>query len=60
MANGEHVDDDRVTYFRTPYVDLTFARPTKVNTDGEVLEATSCRYHLSPAALQIIAPVRDR
>ena len=60
VANGEHVGDDRVTYFRTPDVDLTFARPTKVNTDGEVLEATSCRYQLLPAALRIIAPVRER
>ena len=56
VANGEHVADDRVDYFRTPDVELTFARPTKVNTDGEVLEATSCRYQLRPAALQIIAP----
>ena len=60
IANGDHVGDDRVTYFRTPDVDLTFARPTKVNTDGEVLEATSCRYELLPAALRIIAPVRER
>ena len=60
IANGDYVGDDRVTYFRTPDVDLTFARPTKVNTDGEVLEATSCRYDLLPAALRIIAPVRER
>jgi diacylglycerol kinase (ATP) len=57
VANGEHVGDDRVAYFRTPDLELTFARPTKVNTDGEVLEATSCRYRLLPAALRIIAPV---
>ena len=56
VANGEHVADDRVAYFRTPDVELTFARPTKVNTDGEVLEAASCRYELLPAALRIVAP----
>ncbi len=57
VANGEHVGDDRVAYFRTPDLELTFARPTKVNTDGEVLEAASCRYQLLPAALRIIAPL---
>lgn len=38
VSNGEHGDDERVAYFRTPDVDLTFARRTKVNTDGEVLD----------------------
>jgi diacylglycerol kinase (ATP) len=56
VSNGEHVGDARVAYFRTPDIELTFARPTKVNTDGEVLELTSCRYHLLPAALRFIAP----
>jgi diacylglycerol kinase (ATP) len=56
VANGEHVSDDRVAYFRAADIELTFARPTRVNTDGEVLEATSCRYQLLPAALRIIAP----
>jgi diacylglycerol kinase (ATP) len=60
VANGEHVGDDRVIYFRTPDLELTFARPTKVNTDGEVLEATICRYQLLPAALRIIAPAGSR
>lgn len=59
VASGEHVGDDRVVYFRTPDLELTFARPTKVNTDGEVLEATTCRYQLLPAALRIIAPMRE-
>jgi diacylglycerol kinase (ATP) len=56
VADGGHVDDDRVAYFRTADLELTFPRPTKVNTDGEVLEASSCRYELLPAALRIIAP----
>jgi diacylglycerol kinase (ATP) len=59
VANGEHVGDDRVAYFRTPDLELTFASPTKVNTDGEVLETTSCRYAVLPSALRIIAPARD-
>ena len=59
VADGEHVGDDRVAYFRTPDLELTFGRPTKVNTDGEVLEATTCRYQLLPGALRIIAPMRD-
>ena len=59
VASGEHVGDDRVAYFRTADLELTFARPTKVNTDGEVLEATSCSYQLLPGALRMIAPGRD-
>jgi diacylglycerol kinase (ATP) len=58
VSNGEHVGDPRVAYFRTPDIELTFARPTKVNTDGEVLEVTNCRYHLMPAALRVMAPSR--
>ena len=59
VSNGEHVDDHRVDYFRTPDFELTFARRTKVNTDGEVLAVTSCRYQLLPAALRFIAPRRE-
>lgn len=58
VSNGEHVDDQRVAYFRTPDLELTFARRTKVNTDGEVLDLADCRYHLLPAALRFIAPAR--
>jgi diacylglycerol kinase (ATP) len=58
VSNGEHVGDERVEYFRTPDLEMTFASPTKVNTDGEVLEVTTCRYELLPATLQVIAPSR--
>jgi diacylglycerol kinase (ATP) len=56
VSKGEHVGDERVSYFRTPDVEMTFDCPTKVNTDGEVLEVATCRYQLLPAALRFIAP----
>ena len=43
VARGEHLDDRRVSYFRTRDLHLQFDRVIKVNTDGQVLDATSCR-----------------
>ena len=56
VSNGEHIGDERVSYFRAPDVEFVFDRTTKVNTDGEVLEATRCRYQLLPGALRVLAP----
>jgi len=56
VANGEHVSDDRVAYFRTPEAVLTFDRTIKVNTDGQVLEASVCRYRIHPGAVRFLAP----
>ena len=44
VSEGEHVTDERVTYFRADKLDLQFDRPVKVNTDGQVLETDRCRY----------------
>lgn len=56
LSSGEHVDDDDVAYFRTRDVTLTFARTIKINTDGEVLEASRCHYVMRPGAVRMIAP----
>jgi diacylglycerol kinase family enzyme len=56
VSSGDHVGDERVTYFRTPDVDFTFARTIKVNTDGQVLDADRCRYRVLPGAVRVRAP----
>lgn len=57
MSEGEHVTDERVTYFRSAEIDLEFDRPVKVNTDGQVLETDRCRYGVLPAAVRVITPL---
>lgn len=52
VSKGEHIEDPRVSYFNARSVRFDFARSIKVNTDGEVLEATSCRYELLPRAAE--------
>src|SRR5204863_3998868 len=42
VSSGDHVDDDRVTYFRTQGLELVFDRVIRINTDGQVLEADRC------------------
>ena len=54
VSEGDHVDDDRVAYFRTRELELTFDRPIKVNFDGQVLEAERCRYGIMPRAAQFL------
>lgn len=56
LSSGEHVDDGDVAYFRTREVTLTFARAIKINTDGEVLEASRCHYVMRPGAVRMVAP----
>ena len=56
MSEGQHVTDERVTYFRSAEIDLQFDRPVKVNTDGQVLETDRCRYRVLPGALRVIRP----
>ncbi len=55
VASGDHIEDDRVEYFRTRELTLRFNRPIKVNTDGEVLEADECHYRLLPRAARFLA-----
>jgi diacylglycerol kinase (ATP) len=46
MSGGEHVRDARVLYFQAAEIDVDLPSAIKVNTDGEVIEARSCRYRL--------------
>ena len=54
VSNGEHVDDERVSYFRARELELTFDRVIKINTDGQVLEADVCHYRILPAAARFL------
>jgi diacylglycerol kinase (ATP) len=56
VSNGDHVEDDRVTYFRTQALDLAFDHPVRLNTDGQVLEADRCRYDVLPGAARLLIP----
>jgi diacylglycerol kinase (ATP) len=56
VSTGEHVDDERVMYFRARELALTFDRAVAVNTDGQVLEATECRYTVLPRAARFLVP----
>ena len=55
VAGGDHIEDERVTYFRARELDIRFDRTVKVNTDGEVLETDHCRYRLLPRAARFLA-----
>ena len=55
VADGGHIEDERVAFFRAREVELRFDRRIKVNTDGEVLEADECRYHVLPRAARFLA-----
>ncbi len=55
ISTGDHVDDERVQYFRTQELELRFEREIKVNTDGEVLTTNICRYKVLPHAARFLA-----
>ena len=57
LSSGDHVDDEDVAYFRTREVSMTFSRPIRINTDGEVFEASRCRYRMHAGAVRMLAPV---
>jgi diacylglycerol kinase (ATP) len=54
VSKGDHVEDERVRYFRAARIDLTFDREVKVNTDGQVLDATRCEYRVLPRAVRLV------
>ena len=56
ISSGGHVDDENVAYFRTREVSMTFARTIRINTDGEVIEASRCDYRIRPRAVRMVAP----
>ncbi|HEV2705207.1 MAG TPA: diacylglycerol kinase family protein [Pyrinomonadaceae bacterium] len=55
VSGGGHIEDERVSYFRASALEIEFNRPAKVNTDGEVLETSRCRYSLLPRAARFLA-----
>ncbi|HEV2800879.1 MAG TPA: diacylglycerol kinase family protein [Pyrinomonadaceae bacterium] len=55
VSAGDHLADERVSYFRVREAEFEFARTIKVNTDGEVLETDNCRYTLRPRAARFFA-----
>ena len=55
VSNGDHVEDERVRYFRAASIDLAFDREVKVNTDGQVLEATRCEYRVLHRAVRLVS-----
>lgn len=54
--DGEHVEDERVTYVRTRGLDLAFDRRIAINTDGQVLEADRCGYEVLPGVIRALIP----
>jgi diacylglycerol kinase (ATP) len=55
VSGGDHIEDERVAYFRTRELEMRFDRTIKVNTDGEVLETDRCRYRILPRAAKFLA-----
>lgn len=55
VAAGEHLADPRVGYARVRGLDARFDRALKVNVDGQVFEASSCRYCVMPRAARFVA-----
>ena len=56
VSAGDHLDDERVAYFRARSLELAFDRRIAINTDGEVREAERCRYDVLPGALRVLLP----
>jgi diacylglycerol kinase (ATP) len=55
IAMGEHQDDERVLHFRASAFTLEFDRRVRVNTDGELLEASRCEYRVLHRAVRFFA-----
>ena len=56
VSDGDHLEDERVAYFRARSLELAFDRRIAINTDGEVREAEHCRYDVLPGALRVLLP----
>jgi diacylglycerol kinase (ATP) len=54
VSTGDHLDDERVSYFRACELDLRFDHPIKVNMDGEVLTADCCHYRVRPRTARFL------
>ena len=58
VAQGSHVDDRRVRYLQVERLALEFDRAVKINTDGELLEASTCAYRVLPLAARFFVGER--
>jgi diacylglycerol kinase family enzyme len=54
VSTGDHLEDERVSYFRASELDLRFDHAIKVNTDGESLTADRCHYHVQPRTARFL------
>jgi len=54
VSTGDHLEDERVTYFRARELDLRFDHAIKVNTDGEVLAMDRCDYRVWPRTARFL------
>jgi diacylglycerol kinase (ATP) len=59
VAAGSHMDDPRVRYLHATSLQLSFDRRIRVNTDGEVLEASACDYRVLPGAATFVAGIQS-
>ena len=55
VADGGHVDDDRVRYLQASSIVVELEPEASINTDGEVLSARRCEYSVLPKAATFLA-----
>lgn len=55
VADGDHVNDPRVLYRRARSLLVELDRQIKINTDGEVFDASRCEYRLRHKAARFFA-----
>jgi diacylglycerol kinase (ATP) len=55
VADGDHVNDPRVIYKRARSLRIELDREIKINTDGEVFDATRCEYRVRHKAARFLA-----
>ena len=58
VADGDHLEDERVHYVQAESVVIELEREVKVNTDGEVFEGRRCEYRVLPGAARFLAGER--
>jgi YegS/Rv2252/BmrU family lipid kinase len=56
VFKGTHVEDDAVTVFRAPHLELSASRPFAVYADGERQTDLPASLRLLPRALEVLAP----
>jgi diacylglycerol kinase (ATP) len=54
VSRGEHLNDERVEYFRARELTFDFDKAIKMNTDGEVIEAARCEYQVLPQVARVL------